>query len=91
MMVPEMLGQLMRLICDTDRNINTVFDPFAGSGTVLTEAMLLGKSFVGFDINPLAVLLCEAKSGPFRYDYLCDVSEEVVERDLTDLLYQVEC
>jgi hypothetical protein len=90
MMVPEMLGQLMRLICETDTSINTVFDPFAGSGTVLTEAMLLGKSFVGFDINPLAVLLCKAKSGPFRYEYLCDVAEEVIERMQEDPCCRIE-
>jgi hypothetical protein len=66
MMVPDMLSDLMRIICAADLNVRTVFDPFVGSGSVQTETMLLGLDFVGSDINPLAALLCKAKSGPFR-------------------------
>ncbi|MCJ2143209.1 RsmD family RNA methyltransferase [Methylobacterium sp. E-066] len=39
-----------------------VVDPFVGSGTVMTEALLRGLDFTGVDINPLAVLVCEAKA-----------------------------
>jgi hypothetical protein len=84
MMVPEMLGELIRTVTETDPNINTVFDPFVGSGTVLTETMLLGRDFVGQDINPLAILLCKAKSGPFRHDYLVRICRELkhqIEKD----------
>ena len=51
-----------------DPNIGerTVFDPFAGSGSVLTEAMFRGLGFLGMDVNPLAVLLCKVRLGPFR-------------------------
>jgi len=37
----------------------SVLDPFAGSGTVLLEAGLLGFSALGFEINPAAVLLAK--------------------------------
>jgi tRNA G10 N-methylase Trm11 len=39
-----------------------ILDPFAGSGTTLTEAALMGVRSVGLDLNPLAVLLSNAKS-----------------------------
>jgi hypothetical protein len=90
MMVPEMLGDLMTIVAETDPNIETVFDPFAGSGTVLTETMLLGRAFTGFDINPLAILLCEAKSGPFRYEYLSVIAGEVREWMRNDKSTRIE-
>ena len=43
--------------------VNALFDPFAGSGTVLVEGMLSGvSSIAGNDINPLAQLLCKVKT-----------------------------
>jgi hypothetical protein len=35
----------------------TVFDPFAGSGTTVVEAVKLGAKVVGWDINPVATLV----------------------------------
>jgi len=35
----------------------TVFDPFAGSGTTTVEALKLGASAIGWDINPVATLV----------------------------------
>ncbi|EKG2502702.1 site-specific DNA-methyltransferase [Vibrio vulnificus] len=64
MMVPEMQGELIDAIQSVDQNIKTVFDPFVGSGTTLGESMIRGLDFVGHDINPLAILACEVKSGP---------------------------
>jgi site-specific DNA-adenine methylase len=43
---------------------DTVFDPFCGSGTVTTEAVRLGRHAIGFDINPLALLIAEVKATP---------------------------
>lgn len=57
MMVPALQREIVTLIGKLQPCIETVADPFVGSGTVLCEAMLLGKSFVGQDINPLAVLI----------------------------------
>ncbi|MBU1642591.1 site-specific DNA-methyltransferase [bacterium] len=39
-----------------------VFDPFAGSGTVLLETLLAGRKAVGTDINPLAVMIAKVKT-----------------------------
>lgn len=39
----------------------SVLDPFAGVGTTLVEAMLLGHAVTGFEINPYAALACQVK------------------------------
>jgi DNA modification methylase len=65
MMVPQMQGELIRIIRELVPSIKSVYDPFMGSGTVMTESMLQGLNFEGQDINPLAVLICQAKKGPF--------------------------
>ena len=70
MMVPQMQRQLMDIILDWDPTIRKVYDPFTGSGTVMTEAMLKGLDFFGTDINPLAILVARAKSGSFDVDLL---------------------
>jgi methylase of polypeptide subunit release factors len=41
-----------------------VLDPFCGSGTVLVEAMILGRRPLGVDLNPLAVRLAGCKTHP---------------------------
>jgi hypothetical protein len=82
-MVPEMLRDLIRTISEVDSKIRKVYDPFAGSGTVLTEAMFQGLDFFGSDINPLAVLLCKMKAGPFR--------EDILESKIEDLIDHIEC
>lgn len=47
---------------------SVVLDPFAGVGTTLVEATLLGHDTVGFEINPYAALACRTK----LYAYLIE-------------------
>ena len=61
MMVPELQKQVIASILEAVPEIKTIADPFVGSGTVLAQAMLAGKCFVGLDINPLAILLCRTR------------------------------
>lgn len=62
MMVPTMQADILdAIIGDIGSDVHVV-DPFVGSGTVMTEAMRRGLSFTGIDINPLAILTCEAKA-----------------------------
>lgn len=42
----------------------TVMDPMMGSGTAIVEAFLCGRRAVGFDIDPLALMICRAKTHP---------------------------
>lgn len=70
MMVPQVVRAVLDQTCAVHPEIESVGDPFVGSGTIMTESMLKGLSFTGTDINPLAILLCRVKSGPFYVDAL---------------------
>ncbi|MDR3150229.1 MAG: site-specific DNA-methyltransferase [Candidatus Peribacteria bacterium] len=65
MMVPQMIRHIINEFCSLNPDIQYIYDPFVGSGTVLTESMLQGLNFSGRDINPLSILLCKVKAGPF--------------------------
>lgn len=39
-----------------------ILDPFCGGGGVLVEAILQGRGAIGCDVNPLAVLITQAKT-----------------------------
>src|SRR2546428_477795 len=42
----------------------TVLDPMMGSGTAIVEAFLCGRRAVGFDIDPLSLMICRVKTHP---------------------------
>ena len=84
MMVPQMVRALLQEICSIEPAVHRVGDPFVGSGTVLTEAMLRGQDFVGRDINPLAILMCRVKAGPYFPKVLSKRSDEVLTRIAKD-------
>ena len=65
MMVPQMQAKLISIVRQAAPWIRSIYDPYLGSGTIMTESMLQGLDFKGDDINPLAILICQAKSGPF--------------------------
>jgi len=45
----------------------TVLDPMMGSGTTVVEAFLRNRKAVGFDIDPLALLICRVKTMPVDF------------------------
>lgn len=80
MMVPQVVEAILKQACSVHPDIERVGDPFSGSGTIMTESMMRGLAFSGTDINPLAVLLCRVKSGPFFIDALKDKAKELLAR-----------
>jgi hypothetical protein len=90
MMVPAMQRQLMRVILELQPGVESCLDVFAGSGTVLAEAMYFGLDVMGQDINPLAVLLCRAKAGPFRHEVLHRRAISLIARAVSDTGCSVE-
>jgi hypothetical protein len=56
----------------------------------MTESMMRGLAFSGTDINPLAVLLCRVKSGPFFIDPLKDKAKELLSRTDEDSQQAIE-
>ncbi|MGN7968817.1 DNA methyltransferase [Microbacterium sp. 22296] len=55
----------------------TILDPFCGSGTILVEASVRGRSSVGTDLDPLAVAVSRAKTSSFPPGQLESVTERL--------------
>lgn len=90
MMVPQVVKAILKQACSVHSDIERVGDPFSGSGTIMTESMMRGLAFSGTDINPLAVLLCRVKSGPFFIDALKDKAKAILARISEDRRWAVE-
>lgn len=58
--VPEMVKELLETM-QKQFDIQSVLDPFLGSGTVGLEAKYLNIDFYGSDLNPLSILLSRTK------------------------------
>ena len=69
MMVCPISRNIIKIVQDI-KKVNSLLDPFMGSGTVLVEGMLAGiETIYGSDINPFAVYLSTVKTK------LLDISE----------------
>lgn len=90
MMIPRMQGKILDTVLAIDPTIESIWDPFVGAGTTLTETMLRGRDFYGCDINPLAVLTCEAKSKVFKYELFTKKVLALVARISKDLDTTIE-
>jgi len=84
MMIPTMQAKLLEIVCEEHGNVRNILDPFVGGGTMLTEAMEQGLNFSGYDINPLAILACKVKSGPFQVDRLPERISELLAQITSD-------
>ena len=45
-----------------------IIDPFVGSGSVLVEGSVKGKTCIGVDLNPLAVMISRVKTRTIDLD-----------------------
>lgn len=80
MMVPTMQSNILDCILKHAPENSYIFDPFVGSGTILTEATLRSLDFVGVDINPLAILVCQVKAIIDQGVELSEVASEVINK-----------
>jgi DNA modification methylase len=53
-----------RFIRELSREGELVLDPFCGSGVSAVEALINNRNYVGYDINPLAVLIAKVRTTP---------------------------
>ena len=80
MMVCPISRNIIKLVKDV-QNVETIFDPFMGSGTVLVEGMLAGiNNIYGNDINPLALFLSKVKTTCLDITQLQQSSQELYNR-----------
>lgn len=80
MMVCPISRNIIRIMKEI-KPINTLFDPFMGSGTVLVEGKLAGITQIfGSDINPLAIFLSKVKTTDLDINILQHEVHELIER-----------
>src|SRR6266851_4591146 len=73
-MAPELAIHRLRTL--TKKSV--VLDPMAGSGTVLRQATELGHRAIGFDMDPLAVLMARVWTTPVPDTAIERLGNEVV-------------
>ena len=62
-----------RLLREFSKEKDWAFDPFMGSGVSGVECLISNRNFIGYDINPLAVMITKVRTTPldskifFRY------------------------
>ena len=84
MMVPKMQREMLDVYLEEiGTNKIWLLDPFVGSGTILVEGSLEGLNVVGIDINPLAILLCKAKTTIVLFQTLCQKSSDLLTKIFT--------
>jgi len=76
---PAMLHFLMvrRLIADYSAEGELLLDPFMGSGVTAVESLIGERRFVGYDINPLAVLISKVRTTPIKRGALTDALAKI--------------
>lgn len=59
---------------------DVVLDPMAGSGTTVLEAYLAGRCSIGFDIDPLALLLSRVKVTPLDLELVATIGNKTIKQ-----------
>jgi len=67
MMIPQIARKLI-LDFAPEGKLNTLLDPYMGSGTSLVEASIIGVNSIGTDLNPLARFMSRVKTTLFDLD-----------------------
>jgi DNA modification methylase len=61
-----------------------ILDPFCGSGVSAVEAMLNNRNYVGYDINPLAVLIAKVRTTPISTEQALKLLKLILRQDVKD-------
>jgi DNA modification methylase len=69
-----------KFITELTQDGDAVLDPMMGSGTTILEAYLEGRQAIGFDIDPLAQLLCRVKVRSFNKSDIQSLGDDIVSR-----------
>lgn len=61
-----------------------ILDPFCGSGVSAVEALINNRNYVGYDINPLAVLIAKVRTTPISTERAFKLLELILKEDVKD-------
>lgn len=89
-MIPPKLAQIMINLTESPHKNNKdtiLLDPFCGSGTILTEAMLLGyKNIIGSDISQIAINDTGINIEWIKKNYECQMTNyKLIKSDIIQL------
>lgn len=69
-----------KFIAELTEEGDVVLDPMMGSGTTILEAYLAGRQSIGFDIDPLALLMARVKVKALDKSLMYSIGIEVLNR-----------
>ena len=75
-MAPDLALERLALL----RRGSRVLDPMVGSGTVLRQAISLGHRAIGFDLDPLAVLMARVWTTPVSDKAIAQHASRIIDR-----------
>jgi tRNA G10 N-methylase Trm11 len=82
-MLPPKLAQIMINLAGD--NVNKIFDPFCGTGTILYEGMLMGKKMLGSDINPDMIKASKINCDFIEQEFNTVPVEKIFQKDATKI------
>ncbi len=86
--IPQIANNLIRLLTSPGEKI---LDPFCGCGTALVEAIKLGRTAIGIDCNPIAVLISKVKCSELSTDSLQQKLSFILDNTAVCLLNPQKC
>lgn len=91
MMVPLVQRRLLASILEAKPAIQSLYDPFVGSGTSLVSGMHFGLGVYGNDVNPLAVLISRVRTARVAESTIGATVGEIVREAAGDRETTIEC
>ena len=65
-----------------------ILDPMMGSGTTLLEGLSLGRNVIGFDIDPLALLMSKVKVDQSTMTVLIKIGSQIADNSKAKVRYE---
>ncbi len=91
MMVPVVQRRLLGALLEARPDIQSIYDPFLGSGTSLVSGMHFGLKCFGNDINPLAVLISRVRTSKTVEFTVGAIADGVASKAVADRGKNIEC
>jgi DNA modification methylase len=86
MLHPLLVDYLIKKYAEED---DVIFDPFCGSGVTLLQSSINGYESIGFDINPLALLIAKVKTNKYDINELKKECEEFKKSVLSNKKFDI--